>query len=586
MSAAKCLFQIPRLTNLADVFLTTIKPQEKVVTASDVQSSLYYVHVDSPEDYKLLESSDSEEDEHVGNARSYPILNKQTSVRRKPLPQNPNLTLGDRPEPPPRVYQHFQAHNNNTVNGNFQVGRKPIGAVKEPATSGWEQAPPLPERKVLGPRPMNQQDYTSDTSALQNVPARLNIDLRRWSEQPAVTPPRLPPRPYSQIGNGMPAVRLMENKHPQVQTMTEDQYSTEHGWEWEKKWQNQRPSDDIFGNDRLSYIDSQPTENFEDGSLSLIRRYNGEQWNVGKIRNTNARSAAEGIANPGAGISVAILTPGYAKFTDREASISGMQSNIEIPHGPSPLLGPKNDASSSSHEDQAAFRRHLRLSGHVKRPDQRRRHETTDSMSIPEARPSFDSGIGSQHSDGPSSPAILASEQDTPSLKRFVLQSPWDGTCEFAAGIAGRSLKCKHSYRSTDPRYGQGMHSATVSELRFNLPSSKVFGSPNPKSSMPGTQREAKRSSIFSSHRKKHSSSSLLTPDSASLSAANGYFGSKVELEDRLDLALGQEHAGGGFGGKQAKLGKLIIENEGLLMMDLVVAANMALWWRVYEKVM
>ena len=580
------MFQIPRLTNPADVFLTTIKPQEKVVTASDVQSSLYYVHVDSPEDYKLLESSDSEEDGPVDDARSYPTLNKQTSVRRKPLPQNPNPALRDRPEPPSRVYQHSQAHNNNAVNGSFQVGRKPVGAVKEPATSGWEQAPPLPERKVLGPRPMNQQDYTSNTPALQNVPARQNIDLRRFSEQPAVTPPRLPPRPYSQIGNGTPAVRLTENRHPQLQTMMEDQYSTEHGWEWEKKWQNQRMSDDISGNDHLSYDDSQPAENVGDGSLSLIRRYNGEQWNVGKISNTYARSVAEGITNLGTGISVAILTPGYTKFTEGDASISGAQSNLEVSHGPSSHLGSKSDASGSSHEDQAAFRRHLRLSGHVKRPNQRRRQESTDPMFMQDVRPSFDSSIGSQHSDGPSSPAILVSEQDTPSLKKFVLQSPWDGTCEFAAGIAGRSLKCKHSYGSIDPRYGPGIHSTTVSELRFNLPSSKAFGSPNPKSSIPGTPRDAKRSSMFSTHRKKHSSSSLQTLDPTSLSSANGYFASKIELEDRLDLALGQEHAGGGFGGKQAKLGKLIIENEGLLMLDLVVAANMALWWRVYEKVM
>ena len=586
MSAATYVFSIPILTNPADVFLTTIKPQEKVVTASDVQSSLYYVHVDSPEDYKLLESSDSEEDEPVEDARSYPILDKQTSVRRKPLPQKHNLTLGERPEPPPRVYQHFQVHNNNAVNGNFQVGRKPIGAVKEPATSGWGQAPPLPERKVLGPRPMNQQDYTSNTPALQNVPARQNIDLRRFSEQPAVTPPRLPPRPYSPIGNGTPAVRLIENRHPQIQTMTEDQYSTEHGWEWEKKWQNQRLSDDISRDDGLSYIDSQPTENFGGGSLSLIRRYNGEQWNVGKINNTNARSAVEGIANPVAGISVKILTPGYAKFAEGEASTSGAQNNLEVSHGLSSLLGSKSDTFSSSHGDQAAFQRHLRLSGHVRRPNQRRRQESTDSIFTQEARPSFDSGIGSQHSDGPNSPAILASEQDTPSLKKFVLQSPWDGTCEFSAGIAGRSLKCKHSYGSTDPRYGPGIHSTTVSELRFNLPSSKAFGSPNPKTSIPGTPREVKRSSIFSTHRKKTSSSSIQTPDPTSLSPANGYFGSKIELEERLDLALGQEHAGGGFGGKQAKLGKLIIENEGLLMLDLVVAANMALWWRVYEKVM
>lgn len=541
------------------------------------------MHVDSPDDYKLLESSDSEDDGPVGDARSYPVLDKHTSVRRKPLPPKHNPTLGDRPEPPPRAYQHVQAHNNNTVNGNLQMGRKPVGAVKEPATSGWEQAPPLPERKVLGPRAMNQHDSNSDNPALQNVPARQNIDLRRWSEQPGATPPRLPPRTYSQVGNGTSAAGLMENKHPHVQTRTNDQYSTEHGWEWEKKWQNQHLSDHIPGNDRLIYAEPQPSGNFEDGSLSLIRRYNGEQWNVGKISNINARSAAEGIANPGAGISVAILTPGYAKFTDGEASISGMRSNIE---GPSSLVSFKSNASSSSDKGQAAFQRHLRLSGPAKRPDQMRRYEANNSIVIQDARPSFDSGIGSQHSDSLSSPAILASEQDTPSLKKFVLRSPWDGTCEFAAGVAGRSLKCKHSYRSTDPRYGPGTHSATVSELRFNLPSSKAFGSPSPKSSIPGTPREVKRSSIFSSHRKKNSSSSLLTPDPASLSAADGYFGSKIELEDRLDLTLGQEHAGGGFGGKQAKLGKLIIENEGLLMMDFVVAANMALWWRVYEKVM
>jgi hypothetical protein len=51
-----------------------------------------------------------------------------------------------------------------------------------------------------------------------------------------------------------------------------------------------------------------------------------------------------------------------------------------------------------------------------------------------------------------------------------------------------------------------------------------------------------------------------------------------------LDLSLGQERAGGGFAGKQAKMGKLIIHQDGLVMLDLLVAANMSLWWRAYEK--
>lgn len=51
---------------------------------------------------------------------------------------------------------------------------------------------------------------------------------------------------------------------------------------------------------------------------------------------------------------------------------------------------------------------------------------------------------------------------------------------------------------------------------------------------------------------------------------------------DRLDLSLARERAGGGMRGKSAKLGKLVIEDEGIKMLDLVVAACMGVWWRGY----
>jgi hypothetical protein len=57
-----------------------------------------------------------------------------------------------------------------------------------------------------------------------------------------------------------------------------------------------------------------------------------------------------------------------------------------------------------------------------------------------------------------------------------------------------------------------------------------------------------------------------------------------ITSDGKLDLTLGQERAGGGFGGKQAKLGKLIIQPAGLEMLDLLVAANLGLWWRAYER--
>jgi len=51
----------------------------------------------------------------------------------------------------------------------------------------------------------------------------------------------------------------------------------------------------------------------------------------------------------------------------------------------------------------------------------------------------------------------------------------------------------------------------------------------------------------------------------------------------RLDLSLGQEALGGGFRGQQAKLGKLLVFADGTKMLDLVVAANIAMFWRGWK---
>lgn len=109
-----------------------------------------------------------------------------------------------------------------------------------------------------------------------------------------------------------------------------------------------------------------------------------------------------------------------------------------------------------------------------------------------------------------------------------------------------------------------------VSELRFNLPG-------NSKASTPRGEESSKRSSFF--HRPRHSRNNSSVSDVQIVGSEEV----RRSLE-RMDLSLGQEYAGGGFGGKRAKLGKLIIEDEGLKMVDLLVAANMALWWRAYER--
>jgi hypothetical protein len=113
-----------------------------------------------------------------------------------------------------------------------------------------------------------------------------------------------------------------------------------------------------------------------------------------------------------------------------------------------------------------------------------------------------------------------------------------------------------------------------VSELRFNLPT----GSTNKSSS--STDTGAKRSSVIPQsalHRRTASDELTDGPLSPGMSRFLDEYGN-------IDLSLGQERAGGGFHGKQAKLGKLIVEDEGVKMLDLIVAANMALWWRAYER--
>ena len=212
--------------------------------------------MDSVEDYKLLESQNSEEeDEPADDTAIYPPLSKQTSVRRKPLLSSRNLGMDDRTEHPPEIYPRFRTSMNN-MNGHTQVGRKPVPSVNMQPRKSLEQSPPLPKRKVLGPHPMNQRFSTADIPALQAVPERQNIDLRRWSEQPAAIPPRLPPRPNSEVPNEFRNTRLVEEDPLlQAQMALMNRGSTaEHCWEWEKDWQNKRMSEDMGGSPSPPFI--------------------------------------------------------------------------------------------------------------------------------------------------------------------------------------------------------------------------------------------------------------------------------------------------------------------------------------------
>jgi hypothetical protein len=105
-----------------------------------------------------------------------------------------------------------------------------------------------------------------------------------------------------------------------------------------------------------------------------------------------------------------------------------------------------------------------------------------------------------------------------------------------------------------------------LSELRFNLPSRELFKTPEGREEVK-TQIQGHFNKLLQrfDNRNEHSDE-----DDGTVSP--------------FDVNLGKEKAGGGKHGKRAKLGKLIIYPDGLKMIDLVVAANMGVWWGAWER--
>lgn len=568
------------LTNYPDVFLTTMKPQRKVVTAQDVQSSLYYLHVATPNDYRLLQDPNSDE-ESVGELPNiHPASNDKASVSRKPLPPNPNSDLCNRQNLPRAENLRMQAQSGGS-NESAQVPIKHLNRGIRPGLGTLDSAPVLPPRKLLGPRSMNQNRLSVDNMALQNVPQRQNLDMRRWSEQPAGRLPRSPPRPIPNDDKRSHVPLKGDRDHLAMNdTMNgrsnpnNSKRSANHCWEWEKSWETRLASEARAEMAEVASAWRSSQETLEDmtfrsrhASLLLIRRYNGAQWNVAKLNDTGQGHVVESNPNSCAGTMIEILTPGYSKLMEAKDA-NGGQTFPAAPRQDAVLAGVEN----------ANFRRHLLHSKDVRRPRNPLMAGSSEAgFATEQTRPTLERGRQSSDSFGASNTEQI---MHTPASSRgYVIESPWEGVCEFSAGVAGRSFKCKHTYISKDPEFRPGRFSAPVSELRFDLPSSKALGTPTKKGTGSGALQSGKRSSLFL--RSHHRQTSSLEIDGAN---GNQTFGAKFEPEDRLDLSLGQEHAGGGFGGKQAKLGKLIVEVEGLQMLDLVVAANMALWWKVYEK--
>lgn len=450
----------------------------------------------------------------------------QPPVLRKPLPPTPfaNYPASKKPPTPPKSYPHYQppgfGETGDTQSERYASRGNHIRLTSSNNTS--------PTRRPLGARPLPSQQATKENipPSLQPGPQPVEDESgRRWS-----------------VPNRKPAP-------------------------WTPRLQVPEPGSQPFGqhDDHTEKPQASPasTESAEMTSITLIRRdpTSGVQWNVGTIR-VESRKHSLALLQP---VEIMLTAPGYSRFAR------------DVPASTGRGAGPPVSPTSSSPGNSTLFRRRVGF-----RP-------------LPDQHPASIQHVRQNSGD------FLAEISHTPAKKIrqvYSFTSPWQGVCAFSNGVDGRSLRCRHTLPVSTSH--QTDTTADLAELRFNLPWSvlrprdvnrqmNAEAEKLPISQLLGkSHREQLRQSVQSFKTKSWHS----RPHSRTVSGgeARPVLEQKSDStnedqdESRISLKLGRERAGGGFKGHSAKLGKLIIDDEGLKMSDLTVAACMGVWWQHYTE--
>lgn len=616
---------VPQLIVGLDVILTTSRPQKKNVTGEDVNNSLYYIRLDPP-DEGLVSSPPWRDDTAPTRSSSESV---RGAIPRKPLPAQ--QVSG------PETTDHFMAVNaihslslSPATSSPVDVGTHPIiyPTIQHPTADtqlrGYRENPMF--RK-------GRSDRTQDTPGQLAGPVPTAAPIHRKPlGAVASTAAAIPPSTgtHSHDASNTLGVNAAQAR-PATPTRADAYNARVTSPGYSSRQQDRfaspgkvagRPSSVLF-------------------SLTIIRRdpASGSQCNVGQITSfqTNVPTPEHAepsldpnnMGNPLAQaqkINIRLHTSGYAKYRDMPtkadieaakpppAGYSFSQQMMRAGHvevGEAPVQNPPLNSGGQS--ARIGFTRDVVMtyggsfSSNFKKAFQRKDPQVSvpgglaaePGLAPPEvlaahtpqhARNGSASTIGSVDSvDGKH--RVLLTTAAVPGMrpKGYAFLSPWDGRCEFRTSADGRCLKCRHVLDSANNKIdpsdlansirdahalgrsrGDELTSALVgakpvSELRFSLPHGN-------------------------SHRKNLSGQfgKLLQPKRLSSDDDCGdedeySFGNTT---GPMDLSLGREHAGGGTRGKRAKLGKLIIHDEGLKMLDLAVAANVGVWWNSWGRMM
>ncbi|AEO60439.1 hypothetical protein MYCTH_2309641 [Thermothelomyces thermophilus ATCC 42464] len=608
---------ISRVPGAQDIILSTFRPREKTVTGEDITSSLYYVHLDSPEDGLLAVP---QRPDNAASPRSS-SESARSAIPRKPLPPQAKVAGPD----------------HGALSSNEPCQRTTPTSVPQSLGPG-HLAPPLDPDPQL-------QDGAIDLTGYRENPVFRKRRSGVASETPDHPTGPTPSATASSIARKPlnPAASALETP-PHVEIGVAD-HNAPRGPATpaspERKGSPLRPG-------RTAHTEqSRGRPSSVAFSLTVIRRdpTSGTQCNVGKITsfvtNVPTPETADpsldpdnmgGLPSHAQKISIRLETSGYAKYRDMPTKADvedayrlgpgqsfSQQLRQSLDLGAGPARGKFPTSRTAWETDEGGFAREVVMSytaswkSNLVKAFQRKDrpgspvHGEGPSPEVPSARKSFHarhgsaSTIGSVDSaDGIHSPTLIT--RPGPGLKPrgYVFVSPWGGRCEFRTSIDGRSLRCRHildpATARIDPReLSQSIRDAQamgrsrteelasalvgakqVSELRFSLPQGNSLRSHEGDGKPPPKGRN-RLSGQFSKLLHRRAQSSDEEPEA--VDELDSY-----DEGTALDLSLGKERAGGGAKGNKAKLGKLIIYDEGLKMLDLVVAANVGVWWTTWGR--
>ncbi|KAJ6014568.1 hypothetical protein N7540_009159 [Penicillium herquei] len=621
---------IVRVPGSQDIFLSPVKPPTKSsVSAEAINASLYYLHVSTPEDDALLQEVEQQREEEAQRRRealeddpSQREFARMNHVRRKPVggaeagqehaPALDLETTAPLLNPPPLpnrpVVMPRVSAENMSFSGTPVANASPLPSPTYPnvdTVTGSASQSPI-SRRPLPPLPPHEapfgQGAAGDGSEPQ--PTRPN----RWSAFAGDDQPVQGQESWRSGYDALPTGRhsLDANKPPLPPRPTQvlGQSSRSPG---------QSPS-------RQKKTHQHPPPSNAGFNITLIRRdpTSGTQWNVATISTPRRDHNI---------IDIDIATPGYNRFARSDEPISLASLAANLPAGMMRTAAPPSLPVDQPREQQKVsgprkFHRQLCVS----KPFDDSGASSSEFGNGLDSSSKLKSGYYVFNSPW-NGTCTFSSSVNGRSLKcKHMVQGP-SGGAAFPAGeidpnpaVTVAEIRFNTPFQAANLRYHAASRS-THHPHPFSPTSSSIPDPPTSDSSKRGSLSQFLNPNTYARPRA-HSGPNSSSTQSQSSDPARPPFNPAALLrrtslragrfahqqtnrfghqpfhrrtrsgstssggpdsdDERLDFSLARELAGGGMRGKSAKLGKLIIEDEGIKMLDLVVAACMAVWWRGY----